>query len=55
MAGVWKETGCNICGVRCGLQMLVEDNKIIDVRPSSHGHGTDFPEIYCCRKGRSTK
>ena len=50
--GEWKKTWCNLCAVTCGLEMEVEDNKIINVRPDpgcprSHG--------YCCRKGRSAK
>lgn len=53
--GEWKETACNFCGIRCGFEMLVEDNKIVDVRPSKYGHGKNCPEPYCCRKGRSTK
>lgn len=55
MAAEWKKSGCNICGIRCGLEILVEDNHILDVRPNVDGHGEDFPEIYCCRKGRSTR
>ena len=25
------------------------------MRPSKYGHGADYPEPYCCRKGRSTR
>lgn len=52
MEGEWKHTGCNICGIRCGLECLVKDNEIIDVRPSTN-EVSKTP--YCCRKGRSTK
>lgn len=52
MAGEWRQTACNFCGVRCGFEMLVEDNKVVDMRPSRYGHGADYPEPYCCRKGR---
>ncbi len=48
----WKKTWCNLCAVTCGLEMEVEDNKIINVRPdpsSPRSFG------YCCRKGRSAK
>lgn len=55
MAAEWKQTACNFCGIRCGFEMLVEDNKVIDMRPSRYGHGDPAPEPYCCRKGRSTK
>ncbi len=50
--GVWKKTQCNFCGLSCGLEMEVENNKIVSVRPdpdSPRTHG------YCCRKGRSAK
>lgn len=50
--GEWKKTWCGYCGVTCGLEMEVEDNKIIRVRPDP-----DSPRSrgYCCRKGRSAK
>lgn len=50
--GVWKKTQCNFCGLSCGLEMEVENNQIINVRPdkdSPRTHG------YCCRKGRTAK
>ena len=50
--GVWKKTQCNFCALSCGLEMEVEDNKIVSVRPdpiSPRTHG------YCCRKGRTAK
>lgn len=50
--GEWKKTQCNFCALSCGLEMEVEDNKIISVRPdpdSPRTHG------YCCRKGRTAK
>lgn len=27
MAGEWRQTACNFCGVRCGFEMLAEDIK----------------------------
>lgn len=50
--GEWKKTWCNLCAVTCGLEMEVENNKIINVRPDK-----DSPrsEGYCCRKGRTAK
>lgn len=50
--GEWKKTWCTVCAVSCGLEVEVEDNKIVSVRPDrdcprSHG--------YCCRKGRNSK
>ena len=48
--GEWKKTACVLCAQNCGLEMEVEDGKIIKVRgdksnPRSQG--------YCCRKGLS--
>lgn len=50
--GEWKKTQCNMCQVSCGLEMEVENNKIINVRPDK-----DSPKSknYCCRKGRAVK
>ncbi len=46
----WKHSSCVLCAQNCGLEMEVEDGKIIKVRgdkdnPRSQG--------YCCRKGLS--
>lgn len=48
----WKKTWCNLCAVTCGLELEVENNKIINVRPDP-----DSPRSngYCCRKGRTAK
>lgn len=50
--GVWKKTQCNMCGMSCGLEMEIESNQIINVRPDP-----DSPRSmdYCCRKGRAAK
>ena len=50
--GVWKKTQCCMCGVSCGLELEVENNKIINARPDP-----DSPRSqgYCCRKGRAAK
>ena len=50
--GEWKKTWCNLCAVTCGLELEVENNKIINVRPDP-----DSPQSngYCCRKGRTAK
>ncbi|MEQ8200703.1 MAG: molybdopterin-dependent oxidoreductase [Syntrophomonadaceae bacterium] len=44
----WKKSSCVLCALNCGLEMQVENNKIVKVRgdkvnPRSQG--------YCCRKG----
>jgi anaerobic selenocysteine-containing dehydrogenase len=46
--GDWKKTGCVLCAQNCGLEVLVEDNRIVKVKgdkdnPRSRG--------YVCRKG----
>lgn len=50
--GEWKKTQCSMCVLSCGLEMEVENDHIINVRPdkdSPRSHG------YCCRKGRSAR
>jgi anaerobic selenocysteine-containing dehydrogenase len=41
-----------MCEVSCGLEMQVENNKIINVRPDPDSPRSDN---YCCRKGRAAK
>ena len=48
--GEWKKTSCVLCAQNCGLEMMIEDNRIVKVKgdkdnPRSQG--------YCCRKGLS--
>lgn len=50
--GEWKKTQCNMCALSCGLEMEVENNKIISVRPDKDSPRT---KGYCCRKGRATR
>ncbi|OUP08009.1 molybdopterin-dependent oxidoreductase [Collinsella sp. An2] len=51
--GVWKKTCCYNCGVCCGLDVEVEDNKVVNVRPDKNSMRSLGG--YCCRKGRSLK
>jgi len=46
--GKWHKTGCVMCAQNCGLEILVEDNQIVKVRPDK-----DSPRSqgYACRKG----
>lgn len=46
--GEWKKTGCVLCAQNCGLEVLVEDNRIVKSRPDK-----DNPRSqgYVCRKG----
>ncbi|MFA5653725.1 MAG: molybdopterin-dependent oxidoreductase, partial [Desulfomonilia bacterium] len=46
--GQWRKTGCVLCAQNCGLEVLVENNRIVKVKgdrenPRSRG--------YVCRKG----
>ena len=50
--GEWKKTWCNLCAVTCGLEMEIEDGKIVSVRPDPD---SPISESYCCRKGRTAK
>jgi anaerobic selenocysteine-containing dehydrogenase len=44
----WKKTSCVLCGNRCGLEVRVENNKIIKVRGDKDN---PISEGYICRKG----
>jgi anaerobic selenocysteine-containing dehydrogenase len=46
--GEWKKTGCVLCGQNCGLEVLVEGNRMIRVRPDKDNPRS---EGYICRKG----
>ena len=48
--GEWKKTGCICCAQNCGLELEVEDNKVIKVRPDKTNPRS---QGYCCRKGLS--
>ncbi len=44
----WKKTSCALCGLNCGLEVQVEDNRIIKVKPDKENPKS---EGYACRKG----
>lgn len=44
----WKKTSCALCGLNCGLEVQVEDNRIVKVRPDKENQRS---EGYACRKG----
>ena len=46
--GNWHKTGCILCAQNCGLEMLVEDGRIIRVRPDKANLRS---KGYACRKG----
>jgi len=50
--GKWEKTACGMCAMSCGLEMEVEDNRIVNVRPDPDNPHT---KNYCCRKGRAAK
>jgi len=44
----WKKTGCVLCGQNCGLEVLVENNRMVKVKPDKDNPRS---EGYACRKG----
>ncbi len=46
--GEWKKSGCVCCAQNCGLELMIENNRIVKVRPDR-----DNPRSqgYACRKG----
>ncbi len=44
----WKKTTCIMCAVCCGLEVKVENNRIVKVRPDKD---SPVSEGYVCRKG----
>ena len=44
----WKVTSCALCAQNCGLEVQVENNRIVKVRPDKNNPRS---EGYVCRKG----
>src|SRR5512136_688851 len=44
----WKKTACVLCANGCGLEIQVENNRIVKVRPDKD---SPISEGYACRKG----
>ena len=44
----WHKTGCVMCAQNCGLEVLVEDNRMVKVRPDKDNLRS---KGYVCRKG----
>lgn len=44
----WQKTGCVLCAQNCGLEIRVENNKMVKVRPDKENPRS---EGYACRKG----
>ena len=50
--GVWKKTQCDMCAVSCGIEVEVENDEIVNIRPDPDSPRTS---TYCCRKGRAAR
>jgi anaerobic selenocysteine-containing dehydrogenase len=48
MMADWKKTSCVLCAQNCGLEVRVEANRIVKVRPDKENPRS---EGYACRKG----
>ena len=46
--GQWHKTGCVLCAQNCGLEVLVENNRIVRSRPDRDNLKS---RGYACRKG----
>lgn len=46
--GTWHKTGCICCAQNCGLELEVENNRIVKVKPDKDNPKS---EGYVCRKG----
>ncbi len=44
----WHKTGCVLCAQNCGLEVLVENNRMVKVRPDQENPRS---QGYACRKG----
>ena len=44
----WQKTGCVLCAQNCGLEILVENNRMVKVRPDKENPRS---QGYACRKG----
>ena len=46
--GEWHKTGCVLCAQNCGLEVLVEEGRMVEVRPDK---ANPRSRGYVCRKG----
>lgn len=44
----WHKTGCVLCAQNCGLELRVDNNRIVKARPDK---ANPRSQGYCCRKG----
>ena len=50
--GTFKKTQCDMCAVSCGIEVEVENDEIVNIRPDPDSPRTSN---YMCRKGRAAK
>jgi anaerobic selenocysteine-containing dehydrogenase len=48
----WQKTSCALCAQNCGLEVQVEDNRMVKVRPDKDNPRS---EGYVCRKGLNVR
>jgi anaerobic selenocysteine-containing dehydrogenase len=48
----WQKTSCALCAQNCGLEVQVEDNRMVKVRPDKENPRS---EGYVCRKGLNVR
>jgi anaerobic selenocysteine-containing dehydrogenase len=46
--GKWHKTGCVLCAQNCGLEVFVEEGRMVKVRPDK---ANPRSQGYACRKG----
>ncbi|MFZ1986783.1 MAG: hypothetical protein WAU91_20395 [Desulfatitalea sp.] len=44
---IWQKTGCVLCAQNCGLEILVENDRMVKVRPDKENPRS---QGYACRK-----
>ncbi|MBI4767021.1 MAG: hypothetical protein HY787_20940, partial [Deltaproteobacteria bacterium] len=42
----WEKTSCALCGINCGLEVRIENNRMVKVRPDREDPRS---EGYICR------
>ncbi len=48
----WQKTSCALCAQNCGLEVQVENNRMVKVRPDKDNPRS---EGYVCRKGLNVR
>jgi anaerobic selenocysteine-containing dehydrogenase len=49
--GWWHKSGCVLCAQNCGHEVLLEDNRMVKVRPDKDKSRS---EGYACRSNRKS-